>query len=347
MPSFRVILLGALASLAGICASGSDAFQNHLTRSSSVRSRYLRREQKIIDLVSNKSNEHAVTFDVLLRDTQTLLDEDDQRELELNIITILSKHYEELNIVSFGDIMVVDQRLHWSLVDDRATTGLKIVCSAKILTSGSAVSSISLQQKCQALLDAQRSVMHQDAESSPESFRFHLKNNSAPIGYGAVALGSVGLIILLITGAVRMSKKDSNVKHDLSKTSIDEAPTENEIVISRGQDFAVSHVITLFFKSNFHVAHIRSKVKDDEELTLDDTSFSASLVFCPSVAKPLHDPNQIFPCNESAIVANIDDATDSDESGLGYSPSTSSSILPVLTDTELQKFDENLRRAEC
>ena len=46
MPSFRVILLGALASLAGISASGSDAFQD-LTRS---RSRYLRREQKIIDL---------------------------------------------------------------------------------------------------------------------------------------------------------------------------------------------------------------------------------------------------------------------------------------------------------
>mmetsp|Transcript_12989 Transcript_12989/g.30706 ORF Transcript_12989/g.30706 Transcript_12989/m.30706 type:complete len:332 (-) Transcript_12989:3139-4134(-) len=331
MPSFRLVLIGSLAFLSGMSASGGDAFRNPLTRSSTDRSRYLRREQKNIGLVSNKSNEHTVTFNVLLRDTQTLLDEDDQRELELHIITVLSKHIEELNIVTFVGIMVVDQRLHWSLADDRATTGLKIVCSATILTSSS-VSSISLQQDLQSILDAraeaiQRSIMRQEAESSPESLRFRIVNNRAPIGYGAVALGSVSLILLLITGAVQMRKKTPNAKHDLSKTSIDEAPTEEEIVICRGHDFAVS---------------------DDEELTLDDTSFSASLVFCPSVVKPLRDPNQIFPCSESAIVANIGDETDSDESGLGYSPqSSSSSLLPVLTDTELQKFDDNLRRAEC
>ncbi|EJK68951.1 hypothetical protein THAOC_09833 [Thalassiosira oceanica] len=351
MPSFRLVLIGSLAFLSGMSASGGDAFRNPLTRSSTDRSRYLRREQKNIGLVSNKSNEHTVTFNVLLRDTQTLLDEDDQRELELHIITVLSKHIEELNIVTFVGIMVVDQRLHWSLADDRATTGLKIVCSATILTSSS-VSSISLQQDLQSILDAraeaiQRSIMRQEAESSPESLRFRIVNNRAPIGYGAVALGSVSLILLLITGAVQMRKKTPNAKHDLSKTSIDEAPTEEEIVICRGHDFAVSHNITLC-QINCHLAHVGYKVSDDEELTLDDTSFSASLVFCPSVVKPLRDPNQIFPCSESAIVANIGDETDSDESGLGYSPqSSSSSLLPVLTDTELQKFDDNLRRAEC
>ena len=254
MPSFRVILLGALASLAGIIsASSGDAFQNPLTRSPTDRSRHLRREQKIIDLVPNKSNDHAVTFNVLLRSgsTQTLLDEDDKRELELHIITILSKHYEELNIVSFGGIMVVDQRLHF---DGQATTGLKIVCSARVLTSSSSaeVSSISLEQKIQSILDPrveaiQRSIVHQEAfseyddESAPESLKFRLENNRAPIGYGSVTLGSVSLILLLITGAVRMSKT-SNGKHDLSKTSIDEAPTDEEIVISQGQEFAVSRV---------------------------------------------------------------------------------------------------------
>ena len=255
MPSFRVILLGALASLAGISASIGDVFRNPLTRSPTDRSRHLRREQKIIDLVPNKSNDHAVTFNVLLRggSTQTLLDEDDKRELELHIITILSKHYEELNIVSFGGIMVVDQRLHWSLLDGQATTGLKIVCSAKVLTSSSAeVSSIRLEQKIQSILDArveamQRSIVHQkafseyDDESAPASLKFRLENNRAPIGYGSVTLGSVSLILLLITGAVRMSKT-SNGKHDLSKTSIDEAPTYEEIVISQGQEFAVSRV---------------------------------------------------------------------------------------------------------
>ena len=208
MPSFRVILLGALASLAGISASIGDVFRNPLTRSPTDRSRHLRREQKIIDLVPNKSNDHAVTFNVLLRggSTQTLLDEDDKRELELHIITILSKHYEELNIVSFGGIMVVDQRLHWSLLDGQATTGLKIVCSARVLTSSSSaeVSSISLEQKIQSILDPrveaiQRSIVHQEAfseyddESAPESLKFRLENNRAPIGYGSVTLGSVSL----------------------------------------------------------------------------------------------------------------------------------------------------------
>ena len=73
------------------------------------------------------------------------------------------------------------------------------------------------------------------------SLKFRLENNRAPIGYGSVTLGSVSLILLLITGAVRMSKT-SNGKHDLSKTSIDEAPTDEEIVISQGQEFAVSRV---------------------------------------------------------------------------------------------------------
>ena len=80
--------------------------------------------------------------------------------------------------------------------------------------------------------------------------------------------------------------------------------------------------------------------------TIDDNTFSDSLIFCPSVERELKDVSKLFSCSQSGI-AKMDNATDSDGDDENYEYSPIQRNAVILTMDELSNFDNEMRRAEC
>ena len=298
--------------------------------------------------------QYTVSLKVFLLDMAMLMDDESRRTFELTALKFIARGDFNVPLKSIGEIVVLDQRLTWSrLVDGKSSTGLEIYFQADATVTDE-VSLEQTQQAIQWLFDSETDEFQRSFdlalegepmnESEPQpTTMFPLESARVTLGLASAIAGCVSFLFIVFCSACYIHKKE---KEQL----------EEEKELSKTIDIPVSPVQQTrnVQQSSFPVQQISSKkasfIDSDEDLTYDD-DFDENMNSKSLLVKENKDVTAFFESvDQSAIVADIELATDSDEGDeesdiYGYSPIQR--VKGTLTMDDLNEFDNEVRRAEC
>lgn len=309
--------------------------------------------------------QYTVSLKVFLLDLVMLMNNEQVGIFEVTALKFIAINFDL--IVGVGDVEVADQRLTWLRQDNgESSTGLDVSFQAKVTVPSEDVSKVKVEQSMQELFDTEADAFLNslklalvddeeplDDESKPDFF-MQLDPIRVTLGISAAIVGCFTFLLIILVSIGCMSKKETDADDgkDLSKTSIVEEDIEKAAspIPITPEPKIVDFPIQQIMKTNE-----KSFVDSDEDLTFDNT-LDEALPFSKGIAKAQKDQSNVFECNESAILANIDNATDSsdtegeeDDDKYEYSlgPTPKAAGKKTLTMEDLIEFDNMVRRAEC
>ena len=308
---------------------------------------------------------YTVSLKVFLLDLVMLMNNEQVGIFEVTALKFIAINLDL--IVGIGDVEVTDQRLTWLRQDNgESSTGLDVSFQAKVTVPSEDVSKVKVEQSMQELFDTEADAFLNslklalvddeeplDDESKPDFF-MQLDPIRVTLGISAAIVGCFTFLLIILVSIGCMSKKETDADDgkDLSKTSIVEEDIEKAAspIPITPEPKIVDFPIQQIMKTNE-----KSFVDSDEDLTFDNT-LDEALPFSKGIAKAQKDQSNVFECNESAILANINNATDSsdtegeeDDDKYEYSlgPTPKAAGKKTLTMEDLIEFDNMVRRAEC
>ena len=321
----------------------------------------------VVEYDVSADTQYTVSLKVFLLDLVMLMNNEQMGIFEVTALKFIAINLDL--IVGIGDVEVSDQRLTWLRQDNgESSTGLDVSFQAKVTVSSEDVSKVKVEQSMQELFDTRADAFLNslklaliddeeplDGESKPDFF-MQLDPIRMTLGISAAIVGCFTFLLIILVSVGCMSKKETDADDgkDLSKTSIVEEDIEkaaSPIPITpepKIVDFPIQQIMKKTNEKSF--------IDSDEDLTFDNT-LDEALPFSKGIAKAQKDQSSnVFECNESVILANIDNATDSsdtegeeDDDKYEYSlgPTPKAAGKKTLTMEDLIEFDNMVRRAEC
>ena len=317
----------------------------------------------VVEYDVSADTQYTVSLKVFLLDLVMLMNNEQMGIFEVTALKFIAINLDL--IVGIGDVEVTDQRLTWLRQDNgESSTGLDVSFQAKVTVSSEDVSKVKVEQSIQELFDTEADAFLNsfklalvddeeplEDESKPDFF-MQLDPIRMTLGISAAIVGCFTFLLIILVSIGCMSKKETDADDgkDLSKTSIVDEDIEKAAspIPITPEPIIVDFPIQQITKKNE-----KSFIDSDEDLTFDNT-LDEALPFSKGIAKAQKD--FVFECNESAIHANIDNATDSsdtegedDDDKYEYSlgPTPKAAGKKTLTMEDLIEFDNMVRRAEC
>ena len=314
-----------------------------------------RKTNEIVNLIEYQSDvEYTVSLRVSLLGRSILLNDKEKSTFELAALKFIADSDYDIAIKSVGNIVFTDQKLTWSRL---VGAGLQVSFQGDATVSYK-ITQDAITREIQDLFELEAEAFqalfdqllkNEEAKDEPEpTVVLSLEPIRVPLGIASAIAGCVTLLFIIILSMcyTKKTEEDEDTKN-LSKTSI---AVEDE-------DKVASPIPP---QSSFPVQQINntrtSFVDSDEDLTYDD-DFDVNLNPDSQVIAEPKDASALFECNQSAILADIENNTDSDlssdeEVGEIIEDHTHYEYSPIqkggkLTLEELDAFDDAVRRCEC
>jgi len=312
-----------------------------------------RKTNEIVNLIEYQSNvEYTVSLRVFLLGRSILLNDKEKSTFELAALKFISSADYDIAIKSIGNIVFIEQKLTWSRL---VGAGLQVSFQGDA-TVPYKITQDAITQEIQGLFELEAEsfqalfdqlLKNEESKYEPEpTVVLSLESIRVPLGIASAIAGCVTLLFIIILSMCYTKKKeDDGDTKNLSKTSIvDEDKVASPIPPQNS--FPVQQI------NNTRTSFVDS----DEDLTYDD-DFDVNLNSNSQVKAEPKDASALFECNQSAILADIENNTDSDlssdeEVGEIIEDHTHYEYSPIqkggkLTLEELDAFDDAVRRCEC
>ena len=314
-----------------------------------------RKTNEIVNLIEYQSDvEYTVSLRVSLLGRSILLNDKEKSIFELAALKFIASVDHDIALKSIGNIVFTDQKLTWSRL---VGAGLQVSFQGDA-TVPYKITQDAITREIQDLFELEA------AESFQASFNQLLKNEESkdkpeptvvlslepirvPLGIASAIAGCLTLLFIIFLSMcyTKKTEEDEDTKN-LSKTSIVEDEDKLASPIPPQSSFPVQQI------NNTRTSFVDS----DEDLTYDD-DFDVNLNSDSQVKAEPKDASALFECNQSAILADIKNNTDSDlssdeEVGEIIEDHTHYEYSPIqkggkLTLEELDAFDDAVRRCEC
>jgi len=313
-----------------------------------------RKTNEIVNLIEYQSDvKYTVSLRVFLFGRSILLNDKEKSTFELAALKFIGGADHDIALKSIGNIVFTDQKLTWSRLvgaglqvsfQGDATVPYKITQDA--ITREIQDLFESEAEAFQALFD--QLLKNEESKYEPEpTVVLSLESIRVPLGIASAIAGCVTLLfIVILSMCYTKKKKDDEDTKNLSKSSIEDDEEKVANPIPPQNSFPVQQI------NNTRTSFVDS----DEDLTYDD-DFDVNLNPDSQVKTEPKDASALFECNQSAILADIENNTDSDlssdeEVGEIIEDHTHYEYSPIqkggkLTLEELDAFDDAVRRCEC